>query len=528
MQQTNLAPVMPPKITVITAKKHEAAKLRVAAYARVSSESDDQLNSYIAQVDYYTRHIASHENWELADIYADEGISGLVASKRDDFNRLIQDCRDGKVDRILVKSISRFARNTKEYIQYVRELLRLGISIHFEKENIDTGKMTSEQVATIYGAFSQMESTNHSNNMRISVRIRMESGDYVSPSTPYGYRLNDRALEVIPEEADIVRYIYSAYLKGQGKCDIAKELNELGVPRTNGREVWYPSTVAYILTNISYTGDMIWHKSFATDDIPFRQLRNNGQKPKYFVEHCHEPIISKEDFERVQALMQSRRTQGKNGDTSGTSLLAKKIYCGNCGTLFRRKIDSGKVYWTCRKHDRYKENCPISQIPEAQITAAILRMYHKLKGRYRQILTPLLEQLRALRDKELRSNRKINDIDRELSQLTEQNHVLVRLQSKGYVDSALYLSQMQEIDCRVKELRGQRRRILELTGEDGQIRATEAMLDYLEVSSELLDELTEDIFETLIEKVIVVSEEQLKICLYNGLELSEAMERTVR
>jgi len=519
---------MPPKITVITAKKHEAAKLRVAAYARVSSESDDQLNSYIAQVDYYTRHIASHENWELADIYADEGISGLVASKRDDFNRLIQDCRDGKVDRILVKSISRFARNTKEYIQYVRELLRLGISIHFEKENIDTGKMTSEQIATIYGAFSQMESTNHSNNMRISVRIRMESGDYVSPSTPYGYRLNDRVLEVIPEEADIVRYIYSAYLKGQGKCDIAKELNELGVPRTNGREVWHPSTVAYILTNISYTGDMIWHKSFATDDIPFRQLRNNGQKPKYFVEHCHEPIISEEDFERVQALMQSRRTQGKNGEPSGTSLLAKKIYCGNCGTLFRRKIDSGKVYWTCRKHDRYKENCPISQIPEAQITEAILRMYHKLKGQYRQILTPLLEQLRALRDKELRSNRKINDIDRELSQLTEQNHVFVRLQSKGYVDSALYLSQMQEIDCRVKELRGQRRRILELTGEDGQIRATEAMLDYLEVSSELLDELTEDIFETLIEKVIVVSEEQLKICLYNGLELSEAMERTVR
>jgi DNA invertase Pin-like site-specific DNA recombinase len=419
---------MPPKITVITAKKHEVAKLRVAAYARVSSDSDDQLNSYVAQVDYYTRHIASHEDWELADIYADEGISGLVASKRDDFNRLIQDCRDGKVDRILVKSISRFARNTKEYIQYVRELLRLGISIHFEKENIDTGKMTSEQVATIYGAFSQMESTNHANNMRISVRIRMEKGDYVSPSTPYGYRLNERTLEVIPEEADIVRYIYSAYLKGQGKCDIAKELNELGVPRTNGREVWHPSTVAYILTNISYTGDMIWQKSFATNDIPFRQLRNNGQKPKYFVENCHEPIISKEDFERVQTLMQSRWTQAKGGGQVCTDLLAKKIYCGNCGTLFRRKIDSGKVYWTCRKHDRYKENCPISQIPEAQITAAILRLYHKLKGRYRQILTPLLEQLRALREKELRSNRKINDIDRELSQLTEQNLVLVRLE----------------------------------------------------------------------------------------------------
>jgi DNA invertase Pin-like site-specific DNA recombinase len=519
---------MPPRITVITAKKHEVAKLRVAAYARASSDSDDQLNSYIAQVDYYTRHIASHEDWELADIYADEGISGLVASKRDDFNRLIQDCRDGKIDRVLVKSISRFARNTKEYIQYVRELLRLGISIHFEKENIDTGKMTSEQVATIYGAFSQMESTNHANNMRISVRIRMEKGDYISPSTPYGYRLSERTLEVIPEEADIVRYIFSAYLKGQGKCDIAKELNELGIPRTNGREVWHHSTVSYILTNISYTGDMIWQKSFATDDIPFRQLRNNGQKPKYFVENCHEPIISKEDYEQVQTLMRSRRTQANSGKPSGASLLTKKVYCGNCGTLFRRKIDSGKVYWTCRKHDRYKDNCPISQIPEEQISEAILRMYHKLKERYPQILTPLLEQLRALRDTELRSNRKITDIDREIAQLTEQNLVLLRLESKGYVDSALYLSQVQEIDHRLKELRAQRRRILELSGEDSQIKATEAMLDYLEGSSELLEELTEDIFETLVEKVIVISEEQLKICLYNGLELSEAMERTVR
>lgn len=528
MPQTNLAPVMPPRITVITAKKHEVAKLRVAAYARVSSDSDDQLNSYVAQVDYYTKHIASHEDWELADIYADEGISGLVASKRDDFNRMIQDCRDGKIDRVLVKSISRFARNTKEYIQYVRELLRLGISIHFEKENIDTGQMTSEQVATIYGAFSQMESTNHANNMRISVRIRMEKGDYISPSTPYGYRLYDRMLEVIPEEADIVRYIFSAYLKGQGKCDIAKELNELGIPRTNGREVWHHSTVSYILTNISYTGDMIWQKTFATDDIPFRQLRNNGQKPKYFVENCHEPIISKEDFEQVQTLMLSRRTQANNGSPSGASLLTKKVYCGNCGTVFRRKTNNGKVYWICRKHDRDKDNCPISQIPEAQITEAILRMYHKLKERYPQILTPLLEQLRALRDTELRSNRKITDIDREIAQLTEQNLVLVRLESKGYVDSALYLSQVQEIDHRLKELRGQRRRILELSGEDGQIKATEAMLDYLEGSSELLEELTEDMFETLVEKVIVISEEQLKICLYNGLELSEAMERTVR
>lgn len=238
-----------------------------------------------------------------------EGISGLEARNRDDFNRMMADCREGKIDRVLCKSISRFARNTQEYIQFVRELLRLGISIHFEKENIDTGKMTSEQVAQIYGAFAQMESTNHSSNMRFSVRMRMEKGLFVPSSVPYGYRLAGRDLEIIPEEAEVVRRIFSAYLSGQGKDDIARELNQLGVDRGRNREKWHPSTVAYILTNISYTGDMIWQKSCATDTIPFRQVRNLGQKPRYFVEHSHPAIVSCADFQRVQELMSSRKGQ---------------------------------------------------------------------------------------------------------------------------------------------------------------------------------------------------------------------------
>jgi Site-specific recombinases, DNA invertase Pin homologs len=528
MYATNLAQTAPPKITVIESRTQNAAKLRVAAYARVSSDSDDQQNSYIAQVDYYTRHIATHENWEMADIYADDGISGLVASKRDEFNRMIQDCRDGKIDRVIVKSISRFARNTKEYIQYVRELLRMGITIHFEKENIDTGKMTSEQIATIYGAFSQMESQNHSNNMRISVKIRMEKGDYLSPSVPYGYKLEERTLEIIPEEAEVVRRIFAAYLSGRGKDDIARELNELGIPRTNGKEMWHPSTVAYILNNISYTGDMLWQKSFATNDIPFRQVRNTGQKPKYFVEDCHEPIISKEDFERVQALFQSRRNQMKGEKSAKNALLAKKIHCGNCGTLFRRKVVNHKVYWTCRNHDRQKDFCELSQISESEIMAAVLRFYHKLKNHYEEILSPILSQLIALRERELRSNRKINDIDKEIAQLTEQNLVLVRLKSKGYVDSALYSSQIGEINLKLNEFRRQRRRIMEASGEDKQIKATEAMLDYFEGSPDFLEEPTAELFETLVESINALSETELTINLYNGLAFKETMERTVR
>ena len=222
-------------ITIEATEKPQNAKLRVAAYARVSSASDDQLNSFAAQNRHYSDLISSKENWRMVDIYADEGITGTSAEKREDFQRLLADCRRGLIDRVLVKSISRFSRNTKEYIQFVRELLRLGISIHFEKENIDTGKMTTEQIAQIYGAFAQMESTNHSGNMRTSMRIRMEKGLFVPPTAPYGYRLVGRDLEIVPEEAQLVRWIYDAYLNGKGKDDIANELNRLGADRGHNR-----------------------------------------------------------------------------------------------------------------------------------------------------------------------------------------------------------------------------------------------------------------------------------------------------
>lgn len=528
MTPTNTTAARLPRITIIDPRRVERVKLRVAAYARVSSDSDDQLNSYIAQIDFYTKYISSKENWEMVDIYADEGISGLEAKKREDFNRMMADCRAGKIDRILVKSISRFARNTKEYIQFVRELLQLGISIHFEKENIDTGKMTSEQIATIYGAFAQMESTNHSSNMRISVHIRMTKGLFLPPSAPYGYRLVGRELEIVPEEADVVRFIYAAYLSGQGNDDIASELNELGVDRGRGREKWHPSTVSYILTNISYTGDMIWQKSFAADTIPFQQVKNRGQKPRYFVENSHPPIISKEDFQRVQELMASRREQFIGGAKATASAYSKRVFCGECGSMCRRKVTNGKVYWVCHRHDSGKDRCPVPQVPESEIAAASLRVYHKLKQGHDKILRPVLDQLMELRERELRSNRKIGDIDKEIARLAEQNLVLVRLKSKGYVDSALYLSQLDEIDRKLRDFRKLRRRILEAAGEDAQIQDTELMLDYLEQGPDWMEEVAADLFESLIERIVVASSEQLKFKLHNGLELTENIERMVR
>lgn len=528
MAQANTTAAMHPRITVIDPRKPETAKLRVAAYARVSSDSADQLNSYMAQVDFYTKFISTKEEWELVDIYADEGLSGLESRKREEFNRMIADCRAGKIDRVLVKSTSRFARNTTDYIRYVRELLRLGISICFEKENIDTGKMTTEQIAQIYGAFSQMESTNHSNNMRVSVRMRMEKGLFVSPSAPYGYRLAGRELEIIPEEADVVRRIYSAYLNGKGVSDIAQELNKAGILRKRGQGKWYYRTIQYILTNVAYTGDVVWQKTCATDTIPFRQVPNRGQRPKYFVEDSHEPIIAREDFQRVQDLMAQRREQfAGEAPKAEASVYSQRIVCGACGSICRRKTINGKTYWLCNRRDTAKSRCPVPQVPETEITAALLRLYNKLRGDGGRLLHTVLEQLQALREMELRSNRKVSGIDKEIAKLSEQNLVLVRLRSKGYVDSALYLSQQDEINQKLKTLRGLRRKILDTASEDEQIRDTESMLDYLEDGPEWMSWPQTELFEYLVKRIVIVSADTLKFTLLNGLELTEHIGKAV-
>lgn len=510
------------KVTVIDPIAQEKTKLRVAAYARVSSDSADQLNSYLAQVDYYTRHIAENPDWELADVYADEGISGLDTRKRDEFNRMLADCRAGKIDRILVKSMSRFARNTRDSLHFMRELMRLGVTIKFEKENIDTGRLSSEQTAAIYAAFAQMESTGHSSNMRLSVRMRMEKGIFTPSSMPYGYRLNGLEPEIIPEEAEVVRYIFSSALLGLGRKNIARELNELGVERGHGRMVWHHTTVHYILTNSFYTGESIWQKFCTTDTLPFQKIKNKGQQPKYHVEDDHPAIVSREDFQRVQELIAQRREQFYEGASPSRSPYIGKLYCGKCGSRLRRKTCNGKIYWDCYRHNAGKEQCSSRQISEEMLTAAILRLHNKLILHGQEILQPLLDQLREVRERELRSNSKLSDIDKEIANISGQNLVLTRLKNKGCIDSALALSQADELGRKLRDLRRLRRKVLEAADGDEQIQDTEAMLDYLD-GAPWLDEVTPDLFENLVERIAVVSAEEVRFRLLNGLELTERL-----
>ena len=328
-------------------EKQQDIKLRVAAYARVSSASDDQLNSFAAQNRYYADLISGKENWSMVDIYADEGITGTSAEKREDFQRLLADCHRGLIDRILVKSISRFARNTTECLETIRELKALGISIYFEKENINTMESDSEILITMLGAFAQAESESISANVRWGKRQAMREGKaIIQYKRLYAYEKGEDGMpQIIPEQADVVRSIYDRYLTGASLRMLKDWLESEQIPNVAGGAEWTISSIRSILTNEKYCGDVLLQKTYISDCISRKVIRNTGQLPMYLVENHHDGIVDRKTFDAVQAEM-ARRNAGKspskkNAPTGMTSYaskyaLSERLVCGECGTLYRR------------------------------------------------------------------------------------------------------------------------------------------------------------------------------------------------
>lgn len=269
----------------------------------------------------------------------------------------MQDCRAGKIDKVLVKSVSRFARNTYDCLAALRELKLLGISVCFEKENMDTETLTDELAVSVFGSLAQQESVSISQNQLWSYKKRMESGDFITCSRPYGYRItNGKELEIIEEEAAVVRRIFSAYLDGMGSIPIAEELNRHGLRTSYGKR-WRENTVRYILTNEKYVGDALSQKSFTTDAFPAKSLRNHGQRPKFYSENTHPAIISRQDFEHVQQLIASRRREDYAAREYPMSRL---ITCAECGGKFmRRSSKTGFITWVYAVTPAGKEKCRV-------------------------------------------------------------------------------------------------------------------------------------------------------------------------
>lgn len=506
----------------------ETNKLRVCAYARVSSDSEDQLNSFVAQVNYYTELINGNEEWEFVDIYADEGLTGTRADKREDFQRMLKDCRKGKIDRILTKSISRFSRNTKDCLQTLRELKLLGVEVEFEKEQINTGKITSEMMVSFFSSAAQEESVSISSNMRLGCRMRMRKGTYINPSVPCGYRLVNRELMIREDEAKVVRRIFASYLAGKGIDKIAAELSEEKIPKKDGATKWHYDGVSYILTNERYIGDTLLQKKFTTDTLPFKLIRNKGQKDRYYIHNSHEAIISRSDFEQVKLLLEKRNCIHYQQKTPQQYPLSRKIQCGECGHTFKRKVCNGKTYWVCHNHNKGKERCSIKQIEEPEFYKAFVRMYNKLKLNCRYILTPHLDQLLALKSRSTMSNVRISEINKEIAELTDQNLILNRLRSKGYMGSDIFMEQTNEINRRINSLRSMRRKLLEQDEDDKTIAAMKDLIAVVEDGPPILADLDEPLFHSIVDTIIVESQDKIRFRLTGGLELAEPIQRSVR
>ena len=360
---------MEKKVTVIPQLPKLPKRERVAAYARVSTGKDSMLHSLAAQVDYYAKLIRSNPMWDYAGVYADNAQTG-TKENRPEFQRLLADCREGKIDRVLVKSISRFARNTVTLLEIVRELRALGIDIYFEEQNLHTLSGDGELMLTILASFAEAESKSVSDNCLWRIQKKMEKGE-CGVFNIYGYRFQDRRLVVEPTEAAVVKRIFQMYLDGMGTASIANTLNEEGIPPLRG-EIWRKITVATILRDEKYTGNMLLQKSFRVDPISKRKVKNNGERRQYLVSDSHEPVIDSATFDRVQEEIARRADLYEVAPSKPMEKhpLAGKIVCGICGKSFHRKFGNTKAQykapiWICSTYlTRKKAACPSRRISE--------------------------------------------------------------------------------------------------------------------------------------------------------------------
>jgi DNA invertase Pin-like site-specific DNA recombinase len=356
-------------------------KRKTAGYARVSTGNEEQATSYEAQVAYYTKFIKSHPEWEFVDIYADDGISGTSTKKREGFNRMIEDALAGKIDLILTKSISRFARNTVDTLMYIRDLKDHGIEVYFEKENIWTFDSKGEVLLTIMSSLAQEESRSISENVTWGVRKRFEDGSYsVAYKNFLGYDKGEDGKFVInPEQAKIVKHIYQMYLEGATVNMICKDLMDKGIKSPAGKDKWRTSTVLSILTNEKYKGAALLQKSYTVSFISHKTKVNRGELPRYYVDQAHDPIIRPEDWDIVQEEIATRKKLGRA--ISGTSFMSCKLICEDCGSFYGAKVWHSndpyrKVIYQCNHKYKGEEKCATPHITEDEIKEMFLKAYN--------------------------------------------------------------------------------------------------------------------------------------------------------
>lgn len=492
---------------------------RVAAYCRVSTDSEDQLNSYKSQVSYYTDLINNNIEWCMVDIYADEAITGTQVNKREDFQRMINYCMNNEIDMIITKSISRFARNTLDTLKYVRMLKEKNIAVYFEDEKINTLTMDGELLLVVLSSVAQQEVENISANVKKGLKMKMRRGELVGfqGCLGYDYHKEDKTLTINEKEAEIVRYIFNRYIEGAGGSIIGQELENLGYKTKYGSKTWSNSTVLGIIKNEKYIGDVLLGKTFTVDPISKRRLDNLGEEEKYYVKNNHEPIISREIFDKAHEIL-NRRSKNRGRYEEGVTRREKysrkyafscMMECGFCGgTLTRRNWHSGseysKIIWQCvvatKKGKKY---CPESKgIPERVIENAFVESYRLLCDEKKSVSEELLNRINdTVGSSEV--NNKIKKIEKELSVIDKKINNLVDMILDDIIEKETYEIKYQELIDNQEKLLNERNKLNVVAKNEKSMKQRLKEFKKTLEENEVLDKFDRGVFESVVEKVII-------------------------
>lgn len=494
------------KIAQNTVDIAEQSKLRVAAYCRVSTDSDEQLVSLDTQIKHYETYINANPEWAFAGLYYDEGITGTKKEKRPELLRMITDCEDRKIDLIVTKSISRFARNTTDCLELVRKLLDLGIFIYFEKENINTMDSKGEVMLTIMASLAQQESQSLSQNVKLGLQYRYQQGEIqVNCARFLGYTKDEnKRLVVVPEEAEIIKRIYREYLEGASMLKIARGLEADGILNGAGRERWHTSNINQILRNEKYIGDALLQKTYTVDFLTKKRVKNNGIVPQYYVENSHEAIIPREVFMQVQEELVRRRIvhtspNGKTRTFSSNHCFAQIVICGNCGEVFRRVHwnNRGKksIVWRCvSRLENTGLFCDARTVLESSIEQVLVTAINQALCDKDSFLSTLQDNIATIITHE--SDQALADIDKRLEEL--QTELLKLATSNADYD---------KVGDEIHRLRDQKQKLqLENVNREELKKRIADMSAFLTEQPTALIEYDEQLVRRLIEKVTIYEE----------------------
>ena len=513
-------------VTVIPARRRvgsqrtaaQVQKIRVAAYCRVSTDSEEQETSYEAQVSHYTEYIKSKPEWQMVEVYADDGISGTNTAKRDEFNRMIADCEAGKIDLILTKSISRFSRNTLDCLKYTRKLKALNIAVFFEKENINTMDSKGEVLLTIMASLAQQESESLSANVRMGIQYRNQQGKVqINHNWFLGYTKDAEGNLVIdPEQAEIVRRIYREYLEGASFLQIKRSLEADGIPNGAGHLKWHESNIHQILTNEKYIGDALLQKTYTVSVLDKKRSINNGQRPKYYVEGSHEAIISKDVFMRVQSEIARRANlnpDGKRRVYSSKYALSGMVFCGHCGDIYRRVKWNNRgcksTVWRCVSRvlkGKMDFDCPARTVKEEVLQGSIVTAVNDAYARKTTVISLLKWNIEETVFDDLEA--KIAAVDAQLTSLQEN---LIAIAGDEEAE--------ERIGSQISELREYRQNLLAESAERSDLKnRMNDMIAFLDEMPQTITEYSEVITRRLIDR-ITIFDEKIVVEMKSGLQI---------